>query len=590
MAGRSSRYTVGHVNVVLAGVNGTLSRRTIFSYWVISRSIFFWSVVLVIACSLISLLPPQTGLPQRLLVKDEDESSASAWDPSSSPNSSQPHCQRVCVMALQYPTVFVKSTAPFLQDRLSTAISAVLLRVECARMWISASRQVADVFPNIGSFRTRLLLIADTDRLPGRVGERGEGFWCPVGVAGCGGDFGVAHDGFAGVFGCAGLGEVGAEEVACGSHGDGWESGVLECALPAASFDVAGEWLAVAGEDEVVGCALVFVGEFEESEPCSGVEGDESDALSGFGWDEPEVAGDVAGLEPSGYGGVWFELLELPADLDAVDAVAGDEFAWGDCEAFGLAHAGGEGEVEHQGPHVVVILVVVERVPFAWLGVVCGVDGGCWLAGLEDDGVGGLVAWRYGGERGVDGDEFVAYGVVEDLFGADVDVVDGLAGSGRGEFVAHGFDGLGGDAVESHAADDAADGVAFAAVGVEYARFDPVGGLVEPSVEVEVDGGRVHEGQRALASALVDLGFELLSGGGLGGRLGLDPAASAGARVGVGLFAGVPDAFGVLPFAAGAAGIARRLFESYCIMPLHIRIIVCRGRSIFWNMKTALCL
>lgn len=92
-------------------------------------------------------------------------------------------------MALQYPTVFVKSTAPFLQDRLSTAISAVLLRVECARMWISASRQVADVFPNIGSFRTRLLLIADTDRLPGLVGERGEGFWCPVGVAGCGGGF-----------------------------------------------------------------------------------------------------------------------------------------------------------------------------------------------------------------------------------------------------------------------------------------------------------------------------------------------------------------------------------------------------------------
>ena len=174
MAGRSSRYTVGHVTVVLAGVNGTLSRRTIFSYWVINRSIFFWSVVLVIACSLISLLPPQTGLPQRLLVKDEDESSASAWDPSSSPNSSQPHCQRVCVMALQYPTVFVKSTAPFLQDRLSTAISAVLLRVECARMWISASRQVADVFPNIGSFRTRLLLIADTDRpWPRRRARRG---------------------------------------------------------------------------------------------------------------------------------------------------------------------------------------------------------------------------------------------------------------------------------------------------------------------------------------------------------------------------------------------------------------------------------
>lgn len=158
-----------------------------------------------------------------------------------------------------------------------------------------------------------------------------------------------------------------------------------------------------------------------------GCRGDESDALSGFGWDEPEVAGDVAGLEPSGYGDVGFELLELPADLDAVDAVAGDEFAWGDGEAFGLAHAGGEGEVEHQGPHVVIVLIVVERVPFAWLGVVRGVDGGCGLAGLEDDGVGGLVSWRYGGERWVDGDEFVSDGVGEDLFGADVDVVDGLA-------------------------------------------------------------------------------------------------------------------------------------------------------------------
>lgn len=122
-----------------------------------------------------------------------------------------------------------------------------------------------------------------------------------------------------------------------------------------------------------------------------------------FGWDEPEGAGDVAGLEPSGYGGVGFELLELPADLDAVDAVAGYEFAWGDGEAFGLAYAGSEGEVEHQGPHVVVALVVAERVSFAWLGVVRCVDGGGWLAGLEDDGVGGLVAWQYGGERGVMG-------------------------------------------------------------------------------------------------------------------------------------------------------------------------------------------
>lgn len=135
----------------------------------------------------------------------------------------------------------------------------------------------------------------------------------------------------------------------------------------------------------------------------------------------------MSGLEPCRDGRVRFELLELPSDLDAVDAVAGDEFAWRDGEAFGLAHARGEGDVEHEGPHVVVLLAVVERFTVAGFGVVGGLDGCCGLAGLEDRRVRWFVAWRDGGERGVDGDEFVPDGVVEDLFCADVDVVDGFA-------------------------------------------------------------------------------------------------------------------------------------------------------------------
>lgn len=105
---------------------------------------------------------------------------------------------------------------------------------------------------------------------------------------------------------------------------------------------------------------------------------------------------------------------------------------------------------------------------------------------------------------------------------------------------------------------------------------------MEPSVEVEVDGGHVGQGQCALAAALVDLGFELLPGGGLGGRLGLDPAASAGARVGAGLLAGVPDAFGVLPFAAGAVG-STGLFPAVlaCHGPHASSCFVCgRGQSL----------
>lgn len=83
-----------------------------------------------------------------------------------------------------------------------------------------------------------------------------------MGVSGCGGDFGVAHYGFAGVFAGSCLGEVGAEEVSgCSDGGVGGESCVFEGLFPSAAFGVAGEWLSVLGEYEVVGLALVFVGE-----------------------------------------------------------------------------------------------------------------------------------------------------------------------------------------------------------------------------------------------------------------------------------------------------------------------------------------
>lgn len=188
-------------------------------------------------------------------------------------------------------------------------------------MCVTYMQPILVVFLQTGTFRSRLLLIADTDRLPGLVGERGEGFRRPMRVSGRGGDLGMSHDGLAGIFGCACLGEVGAEEVSCRAHGDGWESGVLQGALPASAFDVSCEWVSVAGEDEVVGVMSLSVGEREESEPCLRVEWDESDALSAFWRDEPECAGDVSGLEPCRDGRVRFELLELPSDLDAVDAV-----------------------------------------------------------------------------------------------------------------------------------------------------------------------------------------------------------------------------------------------------------------------------
>ena len=87
---------------------------------------------------------------------------------------------------------------------------------------------------------------------------------------------------------------------------------------------------------------------------------------------------------------------------------------------------------------------------------------------------------------------------------------------------------------------------------------------MEPAVEVDVDGWRGGECHGALAAALVDLGLELLSGGGLGACLGFDPASASGAWVRVGLLACVPYAVAVLPFAAGAVGAARPLLPVVC--------------------------
>lgn len=101
-----------------------------------------------------------------------------------------------------------------------------------------------------------LVLILGVDGLSCLVGELGESFGAPVGVAGGGCDFGVAHHGFAGVFWRAGFGEVGAEEVAGGAHGDVWEAGVFQCSLPAQSFDVVGQRVPLSGEQEAVGLAF----------------------------------------------------------------------------------------------------------------------------------------------------------------------------------------------------------------------------------------------------------------------------------------------------------------------------------------------
>lgn len=207
-----------------------------------------------------------------------------------------------------------------------------------------------------------------------------------MGVAGGRGDLGVAHHGFAGVFGRAGFGEVGGEEVACRSHGDVWEFGVLEGAFPSSQFDAVGQGLAVPGEYELVGFALPASGESPEPKPGLVAQGDESFAVFAFGLDEPVLAGEVPASQPVGYSCLGCDALELPAYLDAVHAVLGGQGLGGQGEAFALAHAGFEGEVEHEAPHFVVVVVVFEHVPFAFGWLLRGLCGAAWLSGAEDPG------------------------------------------------------------------------------------------------------------------------------------------------------------------------------------------------------------
>lgn len=264
----------------------------------------------------------------------------------------------------------------------------------------------------------------------------------------------------------------------------------------------------------------------------------------------------MPGVEPVGDYRVRREALQLPVDLDAVDATLGDQFFGGDREAFALTHTGFECEVEHEGPHGPVGVVVLQHVPFAVCGASCGLDGLLGLAGIEDPGFPRLVTGRHGGERGVGGDELFADGGVEDLLEADVVVVDGFAAAGLVELGAHAFDVAGGDFVESHAADLAADGVAVGSVGFEGAGFDVHGRLGEPSVDPYVEGGGVGEGCGSFALHFFEFGLEFLACGGFGGAAGFDEAAFAGLGVGCDFLAGVPDAVGVFPFAAGSLGAA----------------------------------
>lgn len=112
----------------------------------------------------------------------------------------------------------------------------------------------------------------------------------------------------------------------------------------------------------------------------------------------------------------------------------------------------------------------------------------------------------------------------------------------------------GGYSVESHSADDAADGVAVGSVGFEGAGFDVGRDGVEPSVYPHVEGGDVCEGQIAFSLKFVELGLEFLSGGGLGLRLRLDPAASSGSWIDAGALLRVPDSVVVAPFASASVG------------------------------------
>lgn len=375
-----------------------------------------------------------------------------------------------------------------------------------------------------------------------------------MGVSGRRADFCVAHHRFSRVFRGSGFGEVRGEEVAGAADGDVGQSGVFEGAFPASAFDGVGERVSLAREYELAGLALPASDERPESEPRLVADGNEPVALLAFWFDEPEASLVMAGAEPVGHFCIGSEALELPHDLDSVHAVDGGELFGQDGESFGLSHAGLEHDVPHEAPHFAVVVGICQVAVFATLGVECGLRRLGRLSGFEDLGGLQLIARRCCGERRVRWDEAFADRCVEHLPESEIVVVDGFASVFLGEFGAHSVDGGGGYSVESHSADDAADGVAVGSVGFEGAGFDVGRDGVEPSVYPHVEGGDVCEGQIAFSLKFVELGLEFLSGGGLGLRLRLDPAASSGSWIDAGALLRVPDSVVVAPFASASVG------------------------------------
>ncbi len=150
-------------------------------------------------------------------------------------------------------------------------------------------------------------------------------------------------------------------------------------------------------------------------------------------------------------------------------------------------HAGLEHDVPHEAPHFAVVVGICQVAVFATLGVECGLRRPGRLSGFEDLGGLRLVARRRCGERRVRWDEAFADRCVEHLPESEIVVVDGFASVFLGEFGAHSVDGGGGYSVESHSADDAADGVAVGSIGFEGAGFDIGRDGIEPSLHPFVE-------------------------------------------------------------------------------------------------------
>ena len=387
-----------------------------------------------------------------------------------------------------------------------------------------------------------------------------------MGVSGRRADFCVAHHRFSRVFRGSGFGEVRGEEVAGASDGDVGQSRVFERAFPAPAFHGVGERVSLAREYELAGLALPASDERPESEPRLVADGHKPVALLAFRFDEPEASLVMAGAEPVGHFCIGSEALELPHDLDSVHTVDGGELFGQDGESFGLSHAGLEHDVPHEAPHFAVVVGICQVAVFATLGVECGLRRPGRLSGFEDLGGLRLVARRRCGERRVRWDEAFADRCVEHLPESEIVVVDGFASVFLGEFGAHSVDGGGGYSVESHSADDAADGVAVGSVGFEGAGFDVGRDGVEPSLHPFVERWGSGQGHIALALQSFDFFLEPLPRGGLGGGLRLDHAAFAGARVWCDFFARVPGSSLVLPFAAASPRPAWRCFGRRCLV------------------------